>query len=100
MRTHRDRTMPEHQLVTDGGESALGETNGTVVLESVSGETDTPENGGRPKKRILCSVCGNICSSRSNLSVHMRRHTGKMSNFCTVCGKGYPRTTDLAIHMR
>lgn len=100
MRTHRDRTVPEElqQLVTDGTE--LREANGTVVVGSVAGKLDTPENGTRPKKRILCSVCGNICSSRSNLSVHMRRHTGKMSNFCTVCGKGYPRTTDLAIHMR
>lgn len=52
------------------------------------------------KKVILCSVCGKSCSSMSNLAVHMRRHSGKMTNFCKVCGKGYPRTTDLTIHMR
>lgn len=58
------------------------------------------------KKVILCSVCGKSCSSMrlvipfiicnayncsnclyiiySNLAVHMRRHSGKMTNFCKV----------------
>lgn len=52
------------------------------------------------KKKYLCSTCGRACTSQSNLAVHIRRHTGTMTNFCKVCGKGYPRSTDLTIHMR
>lgn len=52
------------------------------------------------KKQFVCSHCGIICTSRSNLAVHTRRHTGIMTNFCKLCGKGYPRSTDLTIHMR
>lgn len=52
------------------------------------------------KKQFMCSTCGRICTSRSNLAVHIRRHTGTMTNFCKICGKGYPRSTDLTVHMR
>lgn len=52
------------------------------------------------KKQYKCPTCERVCTSRSNLSVHVRRHTGKMSNFCKICGKGYPRSSDLTIHMR
>lgn len=60
----------------------------------------TSRASSEKKKSFLCLTCGKACTSRSNLAVHTRRHTGKMTNFCDICGKGYPRSTDLTIHMR
>lgn len=60
----------------------------------------TSEPAVEKKKQFICSTCGRACTSRSNLAVHTRRHTGQMTNFCEICGKGYPRSTDLTIHMR
>lgn len=65
-------------------------TNSPTTIDTTSGN----------KKQYLCSTCGKACTSRSNLAVHTRRHTGIMTNFCNICGKGYPRSTDLTIHMR
>lgn len=67
-----------------------------------SGDVNIPTVDTAPtkKKQFLCSTCGRACTSQSNLIVHTRRHTGKMTNFCDICGKGYPRSTDLTIHMR
>lgn len=66
-----------------------------------NGDSSNPLNGiTEKKKQFLCSTCGRACTSRSNLAVHTRRHTGTMTNFCKICGKGYPRSTDLTIHMR
>ncbi|XP_055302052.1 zinc finger protein OZF-like [Sitodiplosis mosellana] len=66
---------------------------------SIKPSHSTDETTGN-KKQFLCSICGVNCTSRSNLAVHTRRHTGIMTNFCSICGKGYPRSTDLTIHMR
>lgn len=66
--------------------------------QNISSNPMPSENSN--KKKYLCSTCGRACTSQSNLAVHIRRHTGTMTNFCKVCGKGYPRSTDLTIHMR
>lgn len=60
----------------------------------------SPSMASESKRKYLCSTCGRACTSQSNLAVHIRRHTGTMTNFCKICGKGYPRSTDLTIHMR
>lgn len=65
-----------------------------------STDTDSTSKPKKIKKRHTCHICERTCSSRSNLAVHIRRHSGKMTNFCNICGKGYPRSTDLTVHMR
>lgn len=77
MRTHRDST-------------------GAPVVKP----TTVAQTASNNRKDLLCTICGKVCSSRSNMAVHMRRHSGQMSCFCSICHKGYPRTTDLTIHMR
>lgn len=70
---------------------------GVTDNQNISSNSVPSENS---KKKFLCPTCGRACTSQSNLAVHIRRHTGTMTNFCNVCGKGYPRSTDLTIHMR
>lgn len=67
---------------------------------SKSGENPKADEIRIERKQFPCAICEKNCSSRSNLAVHMRRHSGLMTNFCDICGKGYPRSTDLVIHMR
>lgn len=76
-----------------------------IHMRSHRSGVDNQNNTSNPlstesKKKFLCPTCGRACTSQSNLAVHIRRHTGLMTNFCKVCGKGYPRSTDLTIHMR
>lgn len=68
--------------------------------DSLGNPIALPTSSNQEKKKFPCTVCGNNCSSKSNLAVHMRRHSGEMTNFCSVCGKGYPRSTDLVVHLR
>ncbi|XP_061393689.1 zinc finger protein 883 [Musca vetustissima] len=71
--------------------------------EEIEKDTDVSKN--QPKRQIvkkdrLCSVCGSSFVNKTQLIIHMRRHTGEMPFKCDLCEKAYPRKSELTYHQR
>jgi hypothetical protein len=74
-----------------GNAAVYGELYPVTMQQSGSG-------GGRLE--FACTVCGLQCRSRSDVSQHMRIHTGHKPFTCNVCGRGFAQTGNLNAHMK
>ena len=54
----------------------------------------------KSEKKYLCAFCGLSFSNNSNLTVHMRRHTGEKPFKCDLCDMAFPRSSDVQAHRR
>uniref|UniRef100_A0A6P7FIZ3 Zinc finger protein OZF-like isoform X2 n=1 Tax=Diabrotica virgifera virgifera TaxID=50390 RepID=A0A6P7FIZ3_DIAVI len=59
------------------------------------------KNDNIPKESLfLCTICGKIFKTNSNLQTHYRIHTGENPFVCKLCNKGYKASTALKYHVR
>lgn len=55
---------------------------------------------GKPGDPLTCQFCNKMFNSGSNLSIHLRTHTGDKPYVCEICSKGFAQSCNLANHMR
>ena len=53
----------------------------------------------KEKKRCKCLICGTICSSKSTMHKHLRRHNGDKPFQCRVCGRAFNLKYSLKRHL-
>lgn len=53
-----------------------------------------------PNDPLTCQFCMKSFNTGSNLSIHMRTHTGDKPYRCEVCSKGFAQSCNLVNHMR
>lgn len=53
-----------------------------------------------PMDPLTCHFCMKSFNTGSNLSIHMRTHTGDKPYRCDVCTKGFAQSCNLVNHMR
>lgn len=53
-----------------------------------------------PNDPLTCQFCMKSFNTGSNLSIHMRTHTGDKPYRCHLCSKGFAQSCNLVNHMR
>ncbi|XP_061925524.1 zinc finger protein 37 homolog isoform X2 [Entelurus aequoreus] len=88
--------------------------DGANIQEPLSSDTDwegdmwTHTDNGQSKysqkrtrkKHLACSVCPKKFPSKSELTRHVRTHTGEKPFNCSVCGKRFSQKGTIKLHMR
>lgn len=82
--------------------------NERIVLPTNKADQNLPftkENYGKEKdkwilKKHICQYCGKRCLKPSDLTRHVKIHTGEYSYECTVCNRKFREKFNLNAHLR
>lgn len=53
-----------------------------------------------PDDPLTCKLCKKVFNTYSNLSIHMRTHTGDKPYICDICDKSFSQSCNLVNHLR
>ncbi|KAH8370326.1 hypothetical protein KR093_003077, partial [Drosophila rubida] len=74
----------------------ISKTRNTKRVESHPTKVlDTIKNGG-----CVCPYCNKVVSTKGNLKMHIRTHTGERPYKCTECPKSFVQASTLIVHRR
>uniref|UniRef100_A0A8C4RAC1 C2H2-type domain-containing protein n=1 Tax=Eptatretus burgeri TaxID=7764 RepID=A0A8C4RAC1_EPTBU len=99
-----------HLFLTEGALQLHMETRhkkGCSYKCSVCGKSFSTKQNVKIHNRIhtgerpyKCSICGKNFSEKSSVKIHNRIHTGERPYKCSVCGKSFTAKNSVKIHMR